>query len=44
MIIIIGWWRIGHGKSSPTTTNLNKTIVTNPNPNWQWLTVGSKSV
>ena len=36
MIIIVDWWRISHGKSSPTVTNLNKTIVTNPNPNWRW--------
>ena len=29
MIIIMGWRRIGRGKSSPTTTNVNNTIVTN---------------
>ena len=44
MIIIVDWWRISHGKSSPTVTNLNKTIVTNPNPNWHMATVGGKSV
>ena len=40
----MGWWQISHGKSSPTVTNFNNTIVTNPNPNWWWLTVGSKSL
>ena len=40
----MGWWRIGRGKSSPTITNLNNTIVTEPNTNWRWLTVGGKSV
>ena len=42
MIIIMAWWQVGHGKSSSTATNLYNTIVTNSNPNWQWLTVGSK--
>ena len=44
MIIIMVWWQISHGKSPPTVTNLNNTIVTNPNPNWQCLTVSGKSV
>ena len=30
----MGLWQIGHGKLSPTITNLSNTIVTNPNPNW----------
>ena len=33
MIIIMGWHQISHGKLSQTVTNLNNTIVTNPNPN-----------
>ena len=40
----MGWWQIGHGKSSPIITNLKNTIVTNPNPNWQWPTIGGKLV
>ena len=34
----MSWRRISSSRSSPTVTNLN-TIVTNPNPNWWWLTV-----
>ena len=26
LIIIMSWWRIGRGKSSPTVTNFNNTI------------------
>ena len=44
MIKIISWWRISHGKMSPTFTDLNNNIVTNPNPNKWWLIVGGKSV
>ena len=40
----MGWWEISNGKSSPTVTNLNNTIVTNPNPNWWWLSVGGKLI
>ena len=43
-IIIICWWQISHGKSSPIVTKLNNNIVSYSNPSWWWLTVGSKSV
>ena len=37
----MGQWQTCHGKSQPTVTNLNNTIVINPNPNWWWLIVGN---
>ena len=40
----MGWWQISHGKSLPNVTDHNNTIFTNPNPNWWWITVSSKSI
>ena len=38
----MSWWQIDSGKLSPTVTNLNNAIITNPIPNWKWLIVSSK--
>ena len=37
---MIGWWQIDHANCH--ITNLNNTIVDNPNPNLQGLTVIAK--